>query len=263
MEDTKTRTNKPLVVAPWKGGKARLAARLIPMFPPHRCYVEPFGGMASVLLNKPKAETEVYNDRDERLVGLFNTIKFHPDELDKEMTWLIKSRHTFETYRDQVGITEIQRAARFLYRQALGFGGKGETFGTGIKNGGTSLKTSETLRQVAVRIRERFASVTVEWLDWEQCIEKYDSPDTFFYCDPPYHDTEGYRPQFIERDREALAVALRRLRGKFLLNDSDDRVTRHVYRGFKLRMMKTALCLGVTSGGSKAGGLKHLTVTNY
>lgn len=263
MTDQQAGTRKPLVMAPWKGGKARLAARLIPLFPPHRCYVEPFGGMASVLLNKPKSETEVYNDRDERLVGLFNTIKFHPDELDKEMSWLLKSRQTFDTYREQPGVTDIQRAARFLYRQSLGFAGKGETFGTAIKGGGATLRTAESLRQVAIRIRERFASVTVEWLDWEQCIEKYDSADTFFYCDPPYHDTEGYRPEFIERDREALVVALRRLRGKFLLHDSDDRVTRQLYRGFHLCTMKTSLCLGVTSGGSKAGGLKHLTVTNY
>lgn len=263
MTDAKSGSGKPLVVAPWKGGKARLAARLIPLFPAHRCYVEPFGGMASVLLNKPKSETEVYNDRDERLVGLFNTIKFHPDALDQEMAWLLKSRQTFDTYRAQPGVTDIQRAARFLYRQSLGFAGKGETFGTAIKGGGTTLRTAEALRQVAVRIRERFASVTVEWLDWEQCIEKYDSADTFFYCDPPYHDTEGYRPEFLERDREALAVALRRLRGKFLLHDSDDQITRQLYRGFHLRTMKTALCLGATAGGSTAGGLKHLTVTNY
>ena len=119
MTDAKSGSGKPLVVAPWKGGKARLAARLIPLFPAHRCYVEPFGGMASVLLNKPKSETEVYNDRDERLVGLFNTIKFHPDALDQEMAWLLKSRQTFDTYRAQPGVTDIQRAARFLYQRKL------------------------------------------------------------------------------------------------------------------------------------------------
>jgi len=250
-------------MAPWKGGKARLAARLIPLFPPHRCYVEPFGGMASVLLNKPKAETEVYNDRDERLVGLFNTIKFHPDELDKELAWLLKSRRTFDTYREQEGITEIQRAARFLFRQCLGFGGKGGTFGAGIYQGGTSLRSTEGMRSMAARLRDRMTSVTVEWLDWEQCLEKYDSPDTFFYCDPPYHNTEGYRPAFLDRDRQALAAALRRLKGRFLLNDTDDRVTRTLYRGFTLRPLTSALSLNGDRRGSKAGGLKQLIVRNY
>lgn len=250
-------------MAPWKGGKARLAARLIPMFPPHRCYVEPFGGMASVLLNKPKAETEIYNDRDERLVGLFNCIKYHPDELDKELAGLLKSRRTFEQFRDQPGITDIQAAARFLFLQCLGWGGKGEVFGSGIKSGGTTLRTIDATRRMAARIRDRFASVTIEWLDWEQCIGKYDSPETFFYCDPPYHGTDGYRPAFVERDREALAARLRRIEGKFLLNDSDNKTTRQLYREWTTRTLKGALSVNGAQRGSSAGGLKHLTVTNY
>ena len=250
-------------MAPWKGGKARLAARLIPLFPPHRCYVEPFGGMASVLLNKPKAETEIYNDRDERLVGLFNSIKYHPDALDNELAWMLKSRHTFDRFKEQPGITEIQRAARFLFHQCLGFAGKGEVFGTGIKSGGTTLRSIDGMRAMAERIRIRFASVTVEWLDWEQCMQKYDSPDTFFYCDPPYHGTDGYRPAFVERDREALALRLRGIQGKFLLNDSDNKQMRQLYRGFEISVLKTALGLNGATRGSKAGGLKHLTVMNY
>ena len=124
-----------LTLAPWKGGKARLAARLLPLFPPHRCYVEPFGGMASLLLNKPTSEVEVYNDRDDRRVELFSVLKYHPDEFDRELDGVLTSRRIFELYRDRTGITDIQRAAQFLYALAFSFGGVGEAFPT-VKSGG-------------------------------------------------------------------------------------------------------------------------------
>jgi len=44
------------------GGKHYLAKRIIERFPPHRIYFEPFGGAASVLLNKEPVEVETYND---------------------------------------------------------------------------------------------------------------------------------------------------------------------------------------------------------
>jgi DNA adenine methylase len=56
------------------GGKGVLRKKLLPYFPPHRVYVEPFGGGASVLLAKPRSDVEVYNDLDPRIVNLFRVI---------------------------------------------------------------------------------------------------------------------------------------------------------------------------------------------
>lgn len=245
-----------LTLAPWKGGKARMVSRLLPLFPVHICYVEPFGGMASLLLNKPSSEVEVYNDRDDRLLELFSVLKYHPQEFDRELDGLLTSRRLFELYRDRTGITDIQRSAQFLYALAFSFSGKGESFAPGaIKNAGSI----QQLRERAELVKQRLQRVTIEHLDWEEVIARYDGPDTFFFCDPPYMETSGYRMQFVDRDQEALAARLKAIKGKFLMTNSDVPGVRHLYRGFQTIVLRGQLCIE----RSHARQLKHLVVANY
>jgi DNA adenine methylase len=236
-----SRCDRKLTLAPWQGGKARLIHTLLPLFPPHRCYVEPFGGMASVLLNKPASETEVYNDRDARLFSLFAVIKYHHEPFDHELRTLLKSRRLFDSYKLQPGLTEIQQAARFLYCQTLGFGGAGEHFGTGVTSGGTSARSIEAVRAMAERIHRRLQTVIIENLDWEDCLARYDSPDTFFYFDPPYLGATGYDVPFSERDHQVLADRLRKIRGRFLMTNADTRAIRDLFRGFRMRPIRSAM----------------------
>ncbi|EDW0701180.1 DNA adenine methylase, partial [Salmonella enterica subsp. enterica] len=37
-----------LPIVPWIGGKRRLAKHILPLFPKHTCYVEPFCGAAAL-----------------------------------------------------------------------------------------------------------------------------------------------------------------------------------------------------------------------
>src|SRR5262245_50804810 len=63
------------------GGKWRLAPWIVAHLPPHTCYVEPFGGAASVLLRKPPSRYEVYNDLDGAVVGFFRVLRERPADL--------------------------------------------------------------------------------------------------------------------------------------------------------------------------------------
>jgi len=127
--NTSPNTTKPLIKRP--GGKSRMLPTLLPMLAQyqHRCYCEPFCGGAAVLLAKPPSEHEVLNDIDGEIVNLYRQVKYHVDELLREMQWMIESRQDFDDYKRQPGLTEIQRAARFAYRNFYSFAGDNDSFG--------------------------------------------------------------------------------------------------------------------------------------
>lgn len=118
-------TNTPLN-APfgWMGGKPKLRATLANLIPEQdtpvktrkiQRYVEVFGGVAWLLLYKDKwFRNEVYNDINDGLVNLFSVIRFHPDELIKEIELVVNSQKLFHYYKDTLHLTDIQKAAGAL-----------------------------------------------------------------------------------------------------------------------------------------------------
>ena len=122
-------------IIPWIGGKRRLAKHLLPLFPEHQCYVEPFCGAAALFFLKPPVKAEVLNDINGDLVNLYRVVQHHLDEFVRQFRWALVSREIWMWMNATPGetLTDIQRAARFFYLQKLGFGGKvdGRTFGTG------------------------------------------------------------------------------------------------------------------------------------
>jgi len=97
----------------WIGGKRLLRKVIAPyVLKDITDFIEPFGGVAWMLLYKEKwGDLEVYNDLDYRLVNLFLQVKYHPDELIKELDWLVASHKLFGDILKQEGLTEIQRVA--------------------------------------------------------------------------------------------------------------------------------------------------------
>lgn len=107
-------------IIPWIGGKRRLADRLLPYFPPHQCYVEPFaGGAALFFLRQVPADVEVLNDVNGELVNLYRVVKHHLEEFVRQFKWALSSRQVFKWLQitPEETLTDIQRAARFFYLQ--------------------------------------------------------------------------------------------------------------------------------------------------
>ena len=221
------------------GGKTRLARKIIPRFPAHHTYVEPFCGGCALLCNKPRSAVEIINDRDARLYTLYNVANHHADALLEEMRLMLHSRDQFADYMQQPGITDIQRAARFLYLLKASFGCKanGANFGYGKQE-----KPGLTRRDIVATvetIRARLDRVTIENLDFADVIARYDSPDTLFYCDPPYIATEGYRIKFAIADHERLAVALAAAAGQAIISLNDHPEARRIYDGWHIETIRT------------------------
>lgn len=180
--------NKVHPLVPWIGGKRRLAKNILPLFPQHDCYVEPFCGAAALYFMKDQAAVEVLNDINGELINMYRVVKRHLDEFVRQFRWTLTSREIFEWLQitPPETLTDIQRAARFYYLQKLAFGGKvnAQTFGTATTTAPrlNLLRIEEDLSQAHLRLARTY----IEHLEWQDCINKYDREHTLFYCDPPY-----------------------------------------------------------------------------
>lgn len=232
----------------WMGSKRRLARRLLPLFPEHTCYVEAFAGSAALLLTRDEpAHVEVLNDVDGEIVNFFRVAKHHLTEFCVQFRYALVSRQLFEWEKETPPetLTDIQRAARFYYLQKLAFGARptGRTFGTSAMQPPRLNLTR--LEEDLTALHLRLAHVLVEKLDWQECLRRYDRPDTFFYLDPPYHDVErGYGTPFTLDDYQALADRLATLEGKALLSLNDHPDMRRIFAPFHLTDLPTTYKVG-------------------
>ncbi|MCP8687754.1 DNA adenine methylase [Marinobacterium sedimentorum] len=246
--------SKPLV--PWIGGKRKLAKHLIPLFPDHNCYCEPFAGAAALFFMKPPARSEVLNDLNGDIINLYRVVQHHPDELYRQFRWTLSSRqHWQQLSATPVAVlTDVQRAARFIYLQKQAFGGKvtGQSFGVDVTRGPRF--NAFNIEQSLSDAHFRLASTTIEHLDWLKCMHKYDRPGTLFYCDPPYWQTEGYGIDFPFGEYEKLAAFARNSKGRVIISLNDHPDIRGVMQGLEIHRVDYAYTLAAKAT-KKAGEL--------
>ncbi|MFD1792063.1 DNA adenine methylase [Ochrobactrum teleogrylli] len=242
--------------AAYIGGKRQLARLICERIAavPHSIYAEPFVGMGGVFFRRSFApRAEFINDRSGDVVNLFRILQRHYPQFMDTLRFQITSRREFERLKvsDPATLTDLERAARFLYLQRLSFGGKivGRTFG--IDRSGGSRFNLTTLAPLLQDVHERLASVVIENLDWSAFIDRYDRPETLFYLDPPYWGTEDYYgKELFGRDQyEVMADRLGRLAGRFILSINDVPEIRAIFAGFKIE--EVALTYTAAGGTGK------------
>lgn len=221
-------------IIPWMGGKRRLADRLIPLFPPHECYVEVFAGGAALFFLRPQpAPVEVLNDINGELVNLYRVVQNHLEELVRQFHWALSSRQIFDWHKHTrpETLTDIQRAARFFFLQHHAFGGRvsGQTFGTATTGPAINVLRIEEKLSAAW---QRLSGTYVENLPWLECAERYDRAHTFHYMDPPYWQTNGYGIEFEFRNYERMAEFMKRCKGKVMVSINDHPDIRRIFDGF-------------------------------
>jgi len=235
---------KPII--PWIGGKRKLADNILPLFPEHICYVEPFCGGAALFFLKDESPVEVLNDINGDLVNLYRVVKYHLEELYKQFKWTLTSRQNWEWLKVTPPeiLTDIQRAARFIYLQKLAFGGKvdGQNFGTST----TSRPRFNifTLEQDLADAHYRLANTTIEHLSWDQVILKYDRPNTLFYCDPPYWQVEGYGVEFCWDEYRKLKNMALSIKGNMIISINGHEDIRELFKDFQSVEIKYQYTIG-------------------
>ncbi len=233
-------------IVPWMGGKRRLADRLIPLFPPHECYVEVFAGGAALYFLRPQAApVEVLNDINGDLVTLYRVIQNHLEEFVRQFKWALSSRQIFEWQKmtRPETLTDIQRAARFFYLQQHAFGGKvsAQTFGTATTAPAINLLRIEENLSAAW---QRLAGTYIENLPWLACAERYDRAHTFHYMDPPYWQTAGYGVDFGFEQYELMADFMRRCKGRVMVSINDHPDIRQAFAGFHFEALDIRYKIG-------------------
>ena len=223
----------------WVGGKKALRDVIISNFPetPPKRYIEVFGGAGWVLFRKEQisGQMEVFNDRDSCLINLYRCIKYHPEELKRELEGILSSRELFYDFKEQCfmrGMTDIQRAARYFYLIKMSYGCKKDSFATRSK------QMNRTLDRIK-EVKDRLAGVIIENRDFEDIIKIYDRDEALFYFDPPYYKTESYYKTygeilFTKEDHYRLKELLDNIKGKFILSYNDDMHIRNMYKEYTI-----------------------------
>lgn len=213
----------------WVGGKKALREAVTRRLPAG-CdrYVEVFGGGGWVLFHKPPGKFEVYNDFNPNLANLYRCVRDCPDELCQELTYTLNSRTDFDYIREvlhsKTVIPDIKRAAYFY--QVIR-----ESYASGLDSFGAQPHNMRNNFPLIEEASRRLQTVVVENKDFEKLIRQYDRPNTIFYADPPYYNTEDYYEDvgFTREDHMRLRNALMPIQGKFLLSYNDCPEIRELY----------------------------------
>ncbi|WP_418459721.1 DNA adenine methylase [Brucella intermedia] len=250
--------------AAYIGGKRQLARKLGERISnvPHGLYAEPFVGMGGVFFRRISApRAEVINDRSGDVVNLFRILQRHYPQFMDTLRFQITSRREFERLKasDPTTLTDLERAARFLYLQRLTFGGKVAGRSFGVTYSGSSRFNLTSLAPLLQDVHERLASVVIENLDWNVFIDRYDRPETLFYLDPPYWGTEDtYGKELFSRDQyEVMAERLGSIKGRFILSINDVPEVRAIFSAFDIESVD----LTYTASGGKGKPVKELIIS--
>ena len=252
-------------IAPYLGGKRGLAKQLIKIIEaiPHSTYAEPFVGMGGVFFRRrQRPGAEVINDINRDIATLFRILQRHYPQFLDTIRFQITSRAEFERLvkTDPDTLTDLERAARFLYLQRTAYGGKvsGKNFGVAPDRPARFNLTQ--LEPMLEAVHERLSGVVIECLDWQAFISRYDRPGTLFYCDPPYWGCEkDYGAGVFARDDFAeLVTALRGIKGRFVLSINDVDEIRKLFAWATIMEVETTYTIAARR--SKRAG--ELIITN-
>ena len=181
---------------------------------------------------------EAINDRNLDVVTLFRVARRHGAALAQELSAQLVSRAEFRRLlaTPPETLTDIERAARFLLLQRLGYGGQPDTTSFPARRHTADSLDADRLRTMILAVHRRLARVTIEQLDYGDFLRTYDHPRALFYLDPPYWGCEGIygRDLFTRDDFARLAEALGRLKGRFLLSLNDRPEIRRLFARYRI-----------------------------
>ena len=227
-------TNGKLMAFGWYGGKFSHLNWLLPLLPQATHFCDVFGGSAAVLINRAPAPVETYNDIDGDVVNFFRVLRKQKDALIEAIGLSPFSRAEFEAAISEPGegLSDLERARRFYILARQVRTGLAQKASSGrwahcllTSRAGMAGAVSRWLGSVEdlAAIAQRLLRVQIENAPAIEVIQRYDSRETLFYCDPPYpHGSRGdrnaYAFEMTDDEHRELARVLHRVKGKVALS---------------------------------------------
>ena len=263
MNESTTPTTTPIravaPVAPYLGGKKNLAKTIIKHIDtiPHGCYAEPFIGMGGVFMRRTsRPEAEIINDINKEIACFFRILQRHYPQFIEMMRFQLTTRYEFERLSKTAPetLTDLERAARFIYLQRTVFGGMptSKSFGTATcRSGRFDISKLEPMLE---DLHRRLVGVVIECLPYDKFITRYDRPHTLFYMDPPYygHEDDYGKHLFSADDFQQIAQLMRDCAGKFILSINNVPEIREIFSAFTMHEVEVNYSAGGNSNNKKA-----------
>jgi DNA adenine methylase len=238
----------------YPGGKYLLAKWVVEHFPPHRTYVELFGGAASVLMRKPRSVGEIFNELDDDVVNVFRVLR-DPAKASELARLLELTPFAIAEYKEAYGLCEdpVERARRMIFRSFAGVNQDSALrykycFGGGLKNDMGQTKAASWANYPA-QIKEfvsRLQGVVIENRPALRVIDIYDDDRTLFYADPPYvkssrgkNGSVRYQYEMTDEEHQELAERLHSIKGLAIISGYRSELYDHLYTDF-MRVERSA-----------------------
>lgn len=221
------------------GGKQSMLKEILPRIPEHKVYVEPFFGGGAVFFSKPQSGFEVINDINNNLITFYKVLKYDFEALQHRIdeTFHSREQHTVAKREYIQSLKDIESplvtAWAVWVQTTMSFGCQiGSGFGYD-KYGSCPLRIHNKKQNFTEEYQQRMRKVTIECYDALKVIQAYDSPDAFFYIDPPYvSSVQGHYAGYKMEDFEALLIACSKLKGKFLLSSYPEEILKDYIERF-------------------------------
>lgn len=206
------------------GGKQKLASKIISVIPEHVLYCEPFLGGAAVFFAKEASEIEVLNDVNKELINFYRVVQDDFVSLEKEIRITLHSRDLHRKasviYNHPDMFSEIKRAWAVWVLSTQSFSAQlDSSWGYDRSKNTTTKKILNNRERFTEDMAIRLQNVQLECADALYIIRSRDSEKSFFYCDPPYFNSDcGHYDGYSEQDFENLLKTLFEIKGRFLLS---------------------------------------------
>lgn len=206
------------------GGKQKLVTTILPLIPAHTLYCEPFVGGGAIFFAKPQSNVEVINDTNKELINFYWVLQNRFIELEKMVSVTLHSRSLHDdahvVYNKPHLFDEVKRAWAVWVLSTQSFSAIMDgSWGFDKGNNTTTKKITNKRNEFTELYAQRMQNVQVESADALYIIGSRDSKDSFFYCDPPYYNSDcGRYDGYSEQDYENLLRLLAGIKGKFMLS---------------------------------------------